>query len=934
MNLRKWMVAIALSATGSLASNPAAQAAPIVPQTGSQTQVQQAGNEFTITGGTNSADGQALFHAFEQLGLSQGQIATFLAQPGVQTILGGVVGGDASYIDGLLRVAGSGADLYLINPAGILFGPNAQLDLAGSFAATTASGVLFDEAIFNVLGDDDFSQLTGTPTGFVFALDEAGAIVNAADLAVASGEAITLIGGQVISTGTLTAPSGDITIAAIPEANLVRLSHPGMVLNLEIVPLPAESVTEGITPLTLPALLTGAPAALATGLSLQPDGTIALINSDATLAPTGGSAIATGTLGTTGTTGGDVAVVGDRVALLQATVNASGESGGGTVRLGGDYQGQGTLPGSSLTYVDAGSRIQANAGLAGDGGEVILWSDGTTAFYGGIRANGGTRNGDGGLVEVSGAQTLIFRGMVDTIAPMGESGTLLLDPVDIDIRSGMADGDDAGPELNLLNPTDIPLALTLPTEIYESELAGLAGITDVIVRADNNIIIENLADDRLTFEPGGVPSGSITFEAGGTFEMLDPNDTIVAPRRSLTITANTITAGHIDTSDESAQGGDVTLTAAGAIATGNIETVGDALSAGGTSGDVSVTGSRITTGRIRAGGGFFNDSRVELTATVDDIIVDTISAGSGGLEINAPRRFQARDVFDASPIIELDAVEDAALIDFLMRGNPQPLFDAGLVGSGFPVSIDIPTSILVSPDAGLPDPTAGSIVIRHGGAATNNFSDGNISIEGSGAFPTFQFVSGPNDDHTINIDASGPFASFSGFTTLFPAGTFPNEASGAIGAILRGRGDSTLVTRFPSLPFVPNIGGGTGGSSGGGSTGGGVSGGGSGGGVSGGITGSGGVGGGTGGSSGGQPAIAPGLNFETTTFENLAPDSTETAVEMLAEEEPGLSAGVDAVEDCEAAIANRSTNSVEITSTCETPASSEESEESEEGVDG
>ena len=69
---------------------------PIIPEAGSQTQVVQTGNEFTITGGIPSGDGQALFHSFEQLGLSPGQIATFMAQPELQSILGRVVGGDAS----------------------------------------------------------------------------------------------------------------------------------------------------------------------------------------------------------------------------------------------------------------------------------------------------------------------------------------------------------------------------------------------------------------------------------------------------------------------------------------------------------------------------------------------------------------------------------------------------------------------------------------------------------------------------------------------------------------------------------------------------------------------------------------------------------------------------------------------------------------------
>jgi filamentous hemagglutinin family protein len=90
-------------------------------------------NQFDITGGTQS--GVNLFHSFGQFGLTQGQIANFLANPGIQNILGRVTGGNASVINGLIQVSGSSANLYLMNPAGIIFGPNASLNVPASFTA-------------------------------------------------------------------------------------------------------------------------------------------------------------------------------------------------------------------------------------------------------------------------------------------------------------------------------------------------------------------------------------------------------------------------------------------------------------------------------------------------------------------------------------------------------------------------------------------------------------------------------------------------------------------------------------------------------------------------------------------------------------------------------------------------------------------------------
>ncbi|WP_160299520.1 two-partner secretion domain-containing protein [Leptolyngbya iicbica] len=655
------------------------QASPITPDPSGTTQVEAAGPTFNITGGQLSADQQTLFHAFTQFGLTADQTAAFLAQPNVQSILGAITGGQASYIDGRLQVAGSAANLYLINPAGILFGPNAQLDLAGSFAATTASGVLFDEALFNVLGPNDYSQLAGTPTGFAFTGEE-GAIVNAANLAVMPGESITLVGGQVISTGTLTAPGGDITIAAIPDSNLVRISQTDMALSLELEALSAEAPTSlPFSPLALPELLTGSDIATATGITTNPDGTIALVNTAVADVP--GTAIATGTLDTSGTKGGNVTVVGDRVSLLSATVDASGDQGGGTVRVGGDLMGQLTLPGSTLTVMDAESAIAADALVEGDGGTVILWSDDTTAFAGEISAQGGGLGGDGGFVEVSGARSLLFDGMVNTTAPLGTDGELLLDPTDIIIRNGTADGDDTDTLATLLSETNLALTDPIPTLIFESELEGLSGDTAVTLRASNSITIEDLADNELTFAerspifingveiteslvPSEVPPdpAPIRFESGGTFAM-NPSDTISAPGRDVFITAGgAVTLGDIRTWRD---GNDNANIDPSVETDGNLTVIGSSIQAGDLNAlqrqIIDADGIPLISGAVGLGGG--NGSRVYLESTQGDIIVDGILAGAGGLVVNAADTFRVEDFFRVEAVSQRDAAGNAIASD-------------------------------------------------------------------------------------------------------------------------------------------------------------------------------------------------------------------------------------------------------------------------------
>jgi filamentous hemagglutinin family protein len=92
------------------------------------------GNRIDITGGRLSRDGANLFHSFNKFGLDPNQTANFVSTPSIQNILGRVVGGDASIINGLIQVSGSNANLYLMNPAGIVFGAGARLNVPALFS--------------------------------------------------------------------------------------------------------------------------------------------------------------------------------------------------------------------------------------------------------------------------------------------------------------------------------------------------------------------------------------------------------------------------------------------------------------------------------------------------------------------------------------------------------------------------------------------------------------------------------------------------------------------------------------------------------------------------------------------------------------------------------------------------------------------------------
>ncbi|WP_445242295.1 CHAT domain-containing protein [Microcoleus sp. S13_C5] len=269
---------VAIAAT--IVSTGVLQAQPIVPapdRTG--TTVTPDGDRLNITGGQTSRDGANLFHSFQQFGLTGGQIANFISTPAIRNILGRVVGGNPSIINGLIQVSGGNSNLFLINPSGIIFGPNASLNLPAAFTATTATNIGFDSGLFNVAGANDYRTLIGTPNTFYFDLSQPGSIINAGNLAVMPGQSISLIGGTVVNIGSLKAPQGNIIIAAVPGENAVRVSQEGHLLSLEIGAVDGRLLAQNgqlSLPLSLPQLLAGAGGNSATGISVNGAGEVVL----------------------------------------------------------------------------------------------------------------------------------------------------------------------------------------------------------------------------------------------------------------------------------------------------------------------------------------------------------------------------------------------------------------------------------------------------------------------------------------------------------------------------------------------------------------------------------------------------------------------------------------------------------------------------------
>ena len=192
-----------------------------------------AGPHFTIPASAGRSGGGNLFHSFNRFDIPAGGSATFTAPPNVRNILSRVTGGAPSHIDGRLATRVEGlpdtphpADLYLINPAGVVFGPGASLDVGGSFAVTTADYVrLADGTQFNASPNVEPVLRTAAPAAFGFlASAPAPVTVQGAALATAEGKGISIVGGKItIAGGQLRAPAGRVAVAAVGSAGEVKL---------------------------------------------------------------------------------------------------------------------------------------------------------------------------------------------------------------------------------------------------------------------------------------------------------------------------------------------------------------------------------------------------------------------------------------------------------------------------------------------------------------------------------------------------------------------------------------------------------------------------------------------------------------------------------------------------------------------------------------
>src|SRR6266550_1727064 len=326
---------------------------------------------------------------YDRFNIPKSGTVRFIQPSSSSSVLNRINSAEPSRIEGHFTANGI---VFFVNPAGVMFGPTAVVDVGQLYAGA------------GTIGDQDF---LGGINKFSTA---GGAMVNRGTI---SADQVHLFGSQVVNRGTIVADGGIVTMSSGKD---VFIGEEGGNIMVKVDGNAAKTGGAGvvnsgsITANKGVVRMTGAGDIYS--IAVNTSGMVKA--KDVGIAAGKGAAVVSGKIdasdSSAGAVGGKVTVTGDKVALIGATVDASGAAGGGTVLVGGDVHGGGTTPTATATLVDATSTIKADATDAGNGGKVVVWSDKLTAFTGKISAKGGANSGDGGFVETSGKQRLIYKG--------------------------------------------------------------------------------------------------------------------------------------------------------------------------------------------------------------------------------------------------------------------------------------------------------------------------------------------------------------------------------------------------------------------------------------------------------------------------------------------------------------------------------------------
>ncbi len=533
-------------------------------QSGSTTNIYQNSNTLSIN--------------WNSFNVNSNETVNFL-QPGASSIaLNRILSNNPSQIFGQINANGQ---VVLVNPNGIFFGNTSAVNVGGLIASgldISPADFMNGDYIFNeVLGTDGsiinsglISASLGGNVALIGKQVSNEGVINAqlGSVALASGkEAVLtfdtdgLIGVRVskailqddigvdpalINSGEITAEGGQVLLTAsvsqdvfsqavnsgsIEQATSVVVNEDGTftlgagadVINTGAINASSKGVIHDAGQVIVLGENVTSSGSIQSNSDTSNAGSIEIHAKDKTVLEKNSDTSAT----SHSNDGGAIKVLGNKVGLFdQSIVDVSGALDGGRVLIGGDFQGKNPgIRNASISYVGKDATIKANSLSKGKGGNVIVWSDDTTRFYGSIFAKGGLLSGDGGFAEVSGKEYLGFTGGVNLFSGLGKTGTLLLDPQNITIEDGGADPITA---TYAGDPVTATYAFTVDANTYSSFDADL--ITDILTGGNGmtqaSVVLEARGDiwvkETIDISTHTGNTQSLTLKAGDDIEIDAP----------------------------------------------------------------------------------------------------------------------------------------------------------------------------------------------------------------------------------------------------------------------------------------------------------------------------------------------------------------------------------------------------------------------------
>lgn len=477
--------------------------------------------------------------------------------------------------------------VFVVNPAGVIFGGGATVNVA----QLVASGLdITDEAFKNVLAN--------VSNEMVF-LGGDGQVQN---FGVIEADSVYLVGKKVLNSGSIVTSTEGLVIMAAGDN--IYLAQDGSSVLVEVLADPIDTIAD-----------------------VQNDGIINASEGQIVLAAGDMYSRAIANFGTLEASAGKITAHAGHVETSGIITVDAIDGDGGSI----------SLTASEEVMLATGSLTTANAGPSGNGGEIVVHSEGTAIVSEGavIEAKGGSETGDGGFVEISG-EHFIFNGNVDATAQNGEGGTLLIDPMNLTL----ANGANAGAQDTFY-------------EQYIEELSQEG--MQVFMEAEGSITVEDILDNEIT---GG--AGDIVLYALGEDSSIffaDASDTITTTIGDIVMLAggSGINIGNLETGKPSMKEspGEILLSTyyGGDIQTGYLSAIGgeDILISVVSTGDLTITGDNKH-GAVMA--------KSNNVSQADGATVEICLAAKGDVEINNGIQAKAHGKDETSADIKIYVGED------------------------------------------------------------------------------------------------------------------------------------------------------------------------------------------------------------------------------------------------------------------------------------